>query len=136
MPARYRSDDLWTAPLAVGSGDQGVILQGPEPGTCEVWVARRQDARPRLHAFLDDDERQRHAYFRRQGDRERFTVAHALTRLVLAARLGCSPLEIGFVRGSLALLGECPKVLRRDGSMVIAAAAHDDLSSAHRRKRP
>lgn len=68
---------------------------------CEVWWASPAQSDPALLDLLDDAERARHGRFRRAADRDRYAVAHALARLVLAEAAGCGPAEVAFVL-------ECP----------------------------
>lgn len=66
-------------------------------GACHVWWATPSvAARPALVDLLDAPERERHQRFRRAEDRDRYLAAHALTRLVLAARLGAGPADLRF----------------------------------------
>jgi 4'-phosphopantetheinyl transferase len=60
----------------------------------DVWWARPVLHAPRLVALLDAHERDRLERFRRPADTARYLAAHALTRLVLAARMGTDPAAI------------------------------------------
>ncbi|MFC5951174.1 4'-phosphopantetheinyl transferase family protein [Pseudonocardia lutea] len=62
----------------------------------DVWWARPVDpsSAPHLVALLDEHEHTRLAAFRRPADRARYLAAHALTRLLLGARLGADPAAI------------------------------------------
>ncbi|WP_461000819.1 4'-phosphopantetheinyl transferase family protein [Streptomonospora sediminis] len=64
--------------------------------TCQLWWASPRDAAPELRNLLDPGERERHARFHQQADRDRYLVAHALARLALARETGCSPAEVAF----------------------------------------
>jgi 4'-phosphopantetheinyl transferase len=64
----------------------------------EIWWASTADAADRLLAVLPPAERDRHGKFVRQSDRDLYLVAHALTRLLIADRLGIPPDRITFDR--------------------------------------
>jgi 4'-phosphopantetheinyl transferase len=51
-------------------------------------------------ACLDDAERARAARFVRDADRQRFVLAHASLRRILAERLGSDPRQLAFQRGA------------------------------------
>src|SRR5689334_21636065 len=71
----------------------------PRGTPVEVWhVPLDQPAtvRARLEAVLDERERERAAGFRRDRDRDRWTVAHAALRQVLGCRLGAAPERLRF----------------------------------------
>lgn len=80
------------------------------PEQVEVWSAAATlppglDATA-LAALLAEDERARLAGFRFDADATAYLLAHALRRLVLARRLGCTPAELVFrtgPRGAVAL---------------------------------
>ncbi|WP_420160248.1 4'-phosphopantetheinyl transferase family protein [Nocardiopsis sp. CNT-189] len=63
---------------------------------CEVWWASPTQSDPALLELLDGAERARHGRFQRAADRDRYAVAHALARLVLAEAAGCGPTEVSF----------------------------------------
>ncbi|MCO6010647.1 4'-phosphopantetheinyl transferase superfamily protein [Actinoallomurus purpureus] len=65
-------------------------------GTCHVWWAPRSAASERLTAVLSPAERERRLRFVREEDRDRYLVAHALTRIVLGAVSGTPPEELAF----------------------------------------
>lgn len=67
---------------------------------CAVWWARPLDpaGRADLVALLDEHERARLRAFRQATDAARYLAAHALTRLVLAHRLGTRPDALTFDR--------------------------------------
>ncbi|WP_241661057.1 4'-phosphopantetheinyl transferase family protein [Thermomonospora catenispora] len=58
---------------------------------CQVWWARREDVRPWHVDLLNDTERARRDRYRREADRDRFTVGVAVTRLAAGALLGVRP---------------------------------------------
>jgi 4'-phosphopantetheinyl transferase len=64
----------------------------------DVWWARPVSEAPHLAALLDAHERERLERFRRPADRARYLAAHALARLVLAARLDSDPAGLEFDR--------------------------------------
>jgi 4'-phosphopantetheinyl transferase len=55
-------------------------------------------AGPHLLDLLDDQERHRHAAYVRAGDRARFAVAHALTRIVAGHHAATAPRAVRYVR--------------------------------------
>ncbi|MDA2804831.1 4'-phosphopantetheinyl transferase family protein [Nocardiopsis suaedae] len=63
---------------------------------CDIWWATPALAHPALERLLDARERERHARFRRQADRDRYIVAHALARLAVAREAGCAPAAVAF----------------------------------------
>ena len=67
--------------------------------SCEVWWADAASARSSLVDLLADDERARHARLRQAGDRDRYLVAHALLRLLLASQLGVDTARVGLTSG-------------------------------------
>lgn len=67
-------------------------------GAVQVWWAGPADARPGHDRLLTPDELVRRAGMRQLDDRNRFTVAYALTRLVVASQLGVPPAGLRFVR--------------------------------------
>jgi 4'-phosphopantetheinyl transferase len=69
-----------------------------DPGTADVWWARRQDASARLAELLDETEQGRRAAYRRAEDRERFVVGCALAKTVLARYSGQRPADVRFDR--------------------------------------
>lgn len=71
-------------------------------GECHVWWASPAAAGAPLVALLDAAERERWSRFRRDEDRARYLVAHALKRIVLAGYLGVPP-------GALAFAARCPR---------------------------
>jgi 4'-phosphopantetheinyl transferase len=73
-------------------------LAGLDPGTADLWWARRQDAAPRLAKLLDQTEQGRWAAYRREEDRERFLVGCALAKIVIAGYAGLRPADVRFDR--------------------------------------
>ena len=70
---------------------------GSGHSSCSVWWATpREDAA--LADLLDDAERRRAARLVRTADRSRYVTAHALVRLLLAARTGVPAAELRFER--------------------------------------
>lgn len=63
-------------------------------GVCEVWWARPDAARANLASLLDDAEQARYQRFVRPDDARRYLAARALSRIVLADRLGVAPTEV------------------------------------------
>jgi 4'-phosphopantetheinyl transferase len=59
-----------------------------------VWWARPSDARPWHAGVLSDAERRRRAALERRVDRDRFSVACTVARLVLAERLSLAPAAV------------------------------------------
>jgi 4'-phosphopantetheinyl transferase len=83
-------------PGSVGSGRVGTH-GGTSHSSCSVWWATpRED--PALADLLDDAERRRAARLARTADRWRYVTAHALVRLLLAARTGVPAAELRFER--------------------------------------
>jgi 4'-phosphopantetheinyl transferase len=78
-----------------GPGDRSV--GGPSGASCTVWWATSRDDTA-LTGLLDDAERERSVRLVRSADRSRFVTAHALVRLLLAARTGIPPAELRFDR--------------------------------------
>jgi 4'-phosphopantetheinyl transferase len=79
-------------------GPWGVGTHGaPGHASCSVWWATpREDAA--LADLLDDGEQRRAARLARTTDRWRYVTAHALVRLLLAARTGVPATELRFDR--------------------------------------
>jgi 4'-phosphopantetheinyl transferase len=67
-----------------------------QPGECQVWWADRATAASHLMELLDEREQARWSRFLREEDRERYLVAHAMLRVVLAAHLGIPARELRF----------------------------------------
>lgn len=72
---------------------------------CEVWWAHPTSADARLLELLDNSERARFERFRFAADKSRFLAAHALTRLVLASRIGTDPTAVE-IRPSVCSCGQ------------------------------
>jgi 4'-phosphopantetheinyl transferase len=64
---------------------------------CSVWWATPA-ATPALNGLLDTTERRRAMRLAGRGDRERYVTAHALVRLLLAARTGVPAADLRFDR--------------------------------------
>jgi len=78
--------------MAAGS----VTVPSLRAGECQVWWASPAAGHRELLSLLDANERGRWSRFRRDEDRARYLVAHALARLVLAGHLGAPAAELGF----------------------------------------
>ncbi|MEU6412213.1 4'-phosphopantetheinyl transferase superfamily protein [Microbispora sp. NPDC046933] len=63
----------------------------PDTVNCQIWWATTAMARWWHPGLLSHAERERRGRLRHAADRDRFTVGVALTRLVLAGRLGVDP---------------------------------------------
>ena len=70
------------------------------PVAVDVFCIRLSAAAERAQAWLDDAERARAARFLRPVDRDRYAVAHAALRLILATRLGMAPHALMFSTGA------------------------------------
>lgn len=152
LPYRVMTDSIRHA-----NGDPGAPAPrgraGPDVSetgrrVCEVWWARPDAAPEALAAVLDAAERDRLRRFRRPADRARYLAAHAIARMVLAARLGAHPAEITFAfrcgacggpHGKPRLAGPHPGLefsLAHSGNRVVVAVADDpvgvDVESLHR----
>jgi 4'-phosphopantetheinyl transferase len=71
-------------------------------GELHLWRTRLDLPRPEvaeLSAILDEDERRRAARFHKQVDRDRFTVARAQLRSLLARYSGVAPEAVALVAG-------------------------------------
>ncbi|MCW3064922.1 MAG: hypothetical protein JWN32_2094 [Solirubrobacterales bacterium] len=67
-------------------------------GSCQVWWASTSAAGPYLLDLLDEEERARHAGFRRAEDRALFLASHALTRIVAAHHVAIAPRALRHAR--------------------------------------
>ena len=65
---------------------------------CQVWWGRPGDARDAHLALLDPVERERRESFKRQIDRDRFTVGATLLRLLVAGHAGADPAALAVDR--------------------------------------
>lgn len=72
------------------AGDGAPTRETHDSEAVEVWSADAAAASPRLVRVLDPFERHRLARLRRPQDQSLFLAAHALTRCVLADRVGVS----------------------------------------------
>lgn len=68
--------------------DGSAMVPPLREGTCQVWWARPDDARPGLDHLLDREQRDRRHRLVRKDDQDRLTVGAAVARLVLARHLG------------------------------------------------
>jgi 4'-phosphopantetheinyl transferase len=84
LPGPARIAELTRAAWVVYAYPQAV-LAGADPALLLSW--------------LSDDERERHARFRFQDDREAYLVAHALTRRALGQVAGVAPSALSFQAG-------------------------------------
>ncbi len=82
-----------------GPPDVAVLVDG-EIECWRVSIAECDTALPAWRALLSADERSRRDALRFERDRDRFVVARALQRLVLARYLGCAPSALAFMRGA------------------------------------
>ncbi len=87
-----------------------------------MWWARRDDVRPWHVDLLNDTERARRDRYRRDADRDRFTVGVAVTRLAAGVLLGVAPQEVPLDR-------TCPGCGAPHGRPTIAGGPH--LSVSH-----
>ena len=69
------------------------------PVNCEVWWGDPAASRPALVGVLSDEERTRLDRLRRQADRDRYLVAHALLRMVLGRRLDIAAANVMLASG-------------------------------------
>ncbi|MBB5873468.1 4'-phosphopantetheinyl transferase [Allocatelliglobosispora scoriae] len=83
---------------------------------CQVWTASAGAARSAHLALLDEVELERRARYRRDEDRDRFTVAAALLRLVVAGETGLDPAAVRVDR-------TCPGCAAQHGKPQIAGGA-------------
>jgi 4'-phosphopantetheinyl transferase len=83
-------------PESAGPGGVGTRGGTGHPSCSVWWATPRED--PALADLLDDVERRRAARLARTADRWRYVTAHALVRLLLAARTGVPAAELRFER--------------------------------------
>ena len=99
-----------------------------------LWRCRvdlPDDGLARCHDLLNPAEKQQAARFLAPADCNRFTVARASLRLILASYLGCAPKEISFVLGahgkpSLSAPGGSPPLefnISHSGSLALVCVA-------------
>jgi 4'-phosphopantetheinyl transferase len=69
-----------------------------ERGVCHIWWAHPGSATETLLELLDEQERQRHGFYRERRDRDRFLVACGLVRLALGHQLRQQPASIPLLR--------------------------------------
>lgn len=74
-----------------------VAPAGNAHAVCSVWWATPED-HAGLHRLLDDAERRRALRLASREDRVRYVTAHALVRLLLAARTGVPAADLRFDR--------------------------------------
>ncbi len=81
---------------ATGAVRAGAAMAVPvlNPGECQVWFARSDDARAAHDTVLHPSDVARRARLRRSADRRRSTVAAAIVRIVVGAHLGIAPAEV------------------------------------------
>lgn len=110
--------------------DRGVHApaHGPSEGTwsvatCSAWWATPM-ASPALADLLDATERRTVFGLAREEDRDRYITAHALARLLLAAKTGHSAAELRFER----TCGRCGG--RDHGKPRLAQAGRSELSGS------
>ncbi|MEO3925565.1 4'-phosphopantetheinyl transferase superfamily protein [Micromonosporaceae bacterium B7E4] len=94
--SRRPPDDLpgAVAPTRAGAG----VPVPPVPGECQVWRLPIGPAHWAGLDVLDDEERERHARFRRVADRDRYQAAHVGVRMLLGHYLGVPAGQLGFSR--------------------------------------
>lgn len=91
---------------------------------CQVWWAGTGDVRPWHLGLMDPAERDRLERYLRAEDRDRFTVGVALTRLLLADRLGIRPEKVPLDR-------TCSDCGRPHGAPRPAGGGGPHLSVSH-----
>src|SRR5258708_22333818 len=98
-------------------------------GECQVWWARPAAGHSELLSLLDAGEHARWSRFRRDEDRARYLVAHALARLVLAAHLRTPAAKLGFA----AVCRQCGGT--DHGKPRLRAAGHTEFPPAQSGQR-
>ena len=83
-----------------------------------MWWASPDAADPAHEALLDPVEQERHRAFRQQVDRDRYTVAVALTRLVLGRHLDLPAASVAIDRS-------CPDCGKQHGKPRLAGSVGD-----------
>ncbi len=86
--------DTWSKP------PENPVLAAHEVHLWRCRVDLPDDDLARCHRLLNPAEKQQAARFLVAADRNRFTVARASLRLILASYLGCPPGDISFVIGA------------------------------------
>ena len=105
LDPRPRSGQAPPGSLATGAGAlAGEVrhtrtIPGSPPISLSVWHVDPSCATGPAFELLSTDERDRAAQFRRPSDRDRYSIAHAMLRSALAARLGVGVDRIGFEPG-------------------------------------
>jgi 4'-phosphopantetheinyl transferase len=94
------------------------------PGTCQVWWAGLDDVGPEHCALLGDDDRARRSRLLLIDDRQRFTAAWAVARVVLGAATGVLPRHVEVDR-------TCPGCGAQHGKPWLPMAPDLHLSLAH-----
>ncbi|MEA2149356.1 MAG: 4-phosphopantetheinyl transferase [Solirubrobacteraceae bacterium] len=94
-------------------------------GSCQLWWAWTSAASPHLLDLLDEQERHRHARFRRPQDRALFLVSHALARIVAGRHVATAPGAIRY----------CRDVARHGKPRFTGSAAALELSISHSGER-
>ena len=94
------------------------------PGTCQVWWAGPDDARPEHDALLAEADLARRGRLRLVPDRRRLTVAWGLARVLLGAATGCRPDQLHVDR-------HCPQCGAQHGKPWLPAAPDLQLSITH-----
>jgi len=97
---------------------------GGSPVRCQVWLAYLSDYRPAHRALLDEVELDRLRQYPVAADRERFTVAAALLRLVAGRRIGVAARQVAVDRS-------CPGCGRAHGKPVLRDASAPYVSVSH-----
>ncbi|GAA4921217.1 4'-phosphopantetheinyl transferase family protein [Stackebrandtia albiflava] len=105
-------------------------------GECHVWSASPRPL-PGVERWLAPEEGERRAAYRRDADRDRFTVGCVVTRVVLAAHLGVSPGEVPLRRDCrcgrphgrprLTVPGPCVSVSHSGGLVLVAVSTAGEV---------
>ncbi|WP_243735173.1 4'-phosphopantetheinyl transferase family protein [Paenibacillus turpanensis] len=91
---------------------------------CHIWWARWSDLQPWHGQLLNEEEQGRAQAYRRLEDRARFMVGCAISRLVLAAELGCPPQQVPLDR-------TCPGCGKAHGRPRLPRSMPQQLSVSH-----
>lgn len=111
--------------MAVTRSSAGAVIPPLGTDDCQVWWARLGHYVPWMLELLDPAERQRRGRYLNAADSDRFTLGVAMTRLVLAARLGTAPADVAIDRSC----GHCGEPHGRP--RLADARAAVDLSVSH-----